>query len=266
MMKRALWFALALTVGSASCNDQQNYDENLGEGRVDATGAIALNLVGSDSQGRQYRLRNASFEVGSSYYPGFDAGAGSATTTLSTETTPDADYLSVRVVPGPYAVTLLPGWTLERETEQGVEQVAQVVLLSDARQQTWVYQNGVSEVFFRFGVDGDLIDFRHGDIQVGIEIELPDAGARDAAVGTDAGPGEIDAGLGDAGIDASTEEDAATTDAATGETDAGSDEEEEDASADAGETVDAGETADAAVTLDAGAPTVGDLDPIFVFP
>ena len=139
-------------------------------------GTLALNLTGSDSKGRQYRLREAEFDVApyTYYYPG-DPYQQSNVITLSTEADPDAATLTARLVPGTYTVTLSNRlWYLERLTEEGYEQVEQAVLLSPAQNYVYVYDRGTSDVFFTFGVDGEVIDFRHGDVRINILIQTPD--------------------------------------------------------------------------------------------
>ena len=58
----------------------------------------------------------------------------------------------------------------------------QAVLLSSPNQYAYIYDGGTTGIAYRFGVDGELIDFRSGELQIGIEIEqrgdprLPDGG------------------------------------------------------------------------------------------
>jgi len=153
----------------------------------DALGTLALNLTGSDRHGTQYRLRAAEFDVTpySYYYEPVQN-----VITLSTETNPMAATLETTLVPGTYTVTLSNRlWYLERLTSNGPERVENAVLLSEPSVYTYIYDRGTTDVFFTFGVDGELIDFRSGKLRVNIAIELPgdeDAGLpppdNDAAV------------------------------------------------------------------------------------
>jgi hypothetical protein len=158
-------------------------------------GSLTLALTAVDSGGVQYRLRNAEFQVtgypdGYPYYPpyvvdddgGMSAGGrggsggypGYVDITLSSETDPEAAVITKRLVPGSYNVFLSNSdWYLERTTEDGTERVEQAVLLSSPYQYVYVYDGGVTQVNYRFGVDGELIDFRSGELQIGIEIEKP---------------------------------------------------------------------------------------------
>jgi hypothetical protein len=159
------------------------------------TGALALALTGSDAHGVAYRLRNATFEIygcpgGGDYSvaaagaPGsaFAGSGGSAGgpvmnpcvwTTISSEDNPDAAVLTKRLVPGYYTINLQGDWYLEEMTSAGPQRVAQALLLNGSTQSTYVWDNGNAMVSFQFGVGGDLIDFRHGDLSIGIQVEQP---------------------------------------------------------------------------------------------
>jgi hypothetical protein len=134
-------------------------------------GGLSLALTSVDSQGRPYCLRNATFTISQDYWY-YDGGVPE-TTVLSTEDDPNANQLTVRLVPGQYRVTLGGDWYIERLSAGGAERVQQVVLLDDPSQFTYVSQNWNSELHYQFGVDGTLIDFRHGDLTIDIGIELP---------------------------------------------------------------------------------------------
>lgn len=186
---------VAVALGMAACADVTPGEEPTASEETEKVGSLSLNLVGSDTDGRQYRLRNGVFGI-SGYpefsFPGFPYvdGGLSGYQQVSTETDPDAPVISLRVVPGSYYVNLESAdWYLERLQTGGTwERVEQVVLLTSAYQYAYVYDRGVTSVAFRFGVDGELIDFRSGELQVGIEIEQPGEGPYpDGGVGYDAG-------------------------------------------------------------------------------
>lgn len=199
-MKR-LWLILAVAiVGGCAPEANEPTDEGLLPVEPEALGGLSLSLTSADSQGRAYRLRNATFSIANDYWY-YDGGAPQ-TTVLSTEDDPSASQLSVRLVPNPYRVTLGGDWYIERLTATGAERVQQVVLLNGDSQYAYVSQNWNTEIHFQFGVDGTLIDFRHGDLSIDIDIELPgdvpaDAGGpfrRDASIPPtfrDAGVGVI---------------------------------------------------------------------------
>lgn len=183
-MKRSFSMLVAVALGMAACADAGPADEPAANEENQELGNLTLNLVGADTDGRQYRLRNGVFGIYGSPefpFPGFpyppsDSGSGYSQT-VSTETDPDAPLISLRVVPGQYYINLeSQDWYLERQAAGGWERVAQTVLLSSAYQYAYVYNGGVTSVAFRFGVDGELIDFRSGELQVGIEIEQPGEG------------------------------------------------------------------------------------------
>jgi hypothetical protein len=154
-------------------------------------GSLTLSLVATSLNGDQFRLRNATFDIGgcAENYPGYpfgvagafasNAGAGGGyvsnctTVSVSSEDDLDATTITKRLVPGYYNVTLEAGWYLEQASPSGWNRVEKVVLLSPISQSTYVWENGVSQVFYAFGAGGDLIDFRHGDVQIGIQVEHP---------------------------------------------------------------------------------------------
>jgi len=177
-MKRLGWL-LAAAVVCGGCADASNDTDDTPEPAAQSElGGLSLALTSVDSQGRPYRLRNATFSITSDYWYG-DGGLPQ-TTVLSTEDDPNADQLTTRLVPGYYRVTLGGDWYIERLGAGGPERVQQVVLLDEATQFTYVGQDWNNELRFAFGVDGTLIDFRHGDLTIDISIELPGDGPRDA--------------------------------------------------------------------------------------
>lgn len=179
-MKKTYGLIVALMLATQSCADTGT-DTSTKDPQDEAAqlGNLSLNLTGVDSSGRDYRLRQATFNISSDYFPPFpfpifgDAGIV-APKTVSSETDPDAPVISVRLAPGSYYVTFENyGWYLERFVNGAWERVEQAVLLSTPYQYAYIYDGGTTAVAFRFGVDGDIIDFRSGELQIGIEIEQP---------------------------------------------------------------------------------------------
>jgi hypothetical protein len=201
-MKR-LWLVLTVGAvggfgGASGCvaDSDPRSGETVGEIEQKELGGLSLSLVSNDSQGRAYRLRNATFNIQPEYW-GYDGGAAPSATVLSSESDPDAARLSVRLVPGPYRVTLSGDWFVERLSPAGYERVEQVALLTEPTQYAYIGQDWYYDVEYRFGVDGTLIDFRHGDLNIGIAIELPSDGpSYDGGfpVPGDAGP-SVDGGV-----------------------------------------------------------------------
>ena len=184
MKRRVLMGCLALAF--VGCAESSEVDPDT------PIGSLTLMLRGTDSSGVTYWLRNAQFEVYGwpEYYPwpqpgggddaGVAAGAGGSGSMgyyhaqFSSEDYPEDTLVTMRLVPGQYYVTLTNGdWYLERGQGDERERVEQVVLLTPQSQYAYVYDQGVSYIGYRFGVDGELIDFRSGELQVGIEIEKP---------------------------------------------------------------------------------------------
>ena len=153
---------------------------------TEKVGSVSLDLLGTDTAGQAYRLRNAIFQLYPYYYPYPPDDGGFGNLTLSSETDPDATSIQSRLVPGEYQVYLQDGWYLEKLTPAGAEPVAQSVLLSPAFQYVYIYHQSTTYVNYAFGVDGKLIDFRHGDINISISIERP-------ADGAGGSPGTVDA-------------------------------------------------------------------------
>jgi hypothetical protein len=184
-MKKAysMLFAVALGVGACGDGDSSPLSSDIETDQNGEIGDLTLNLTGSDSDGRLYRLRNGEFYIFG--YPDFpqpaDGGFSGFETTVSTETDPDAPVITLRVVPGYYNVAFnTNSWYLERRVDDEWERVEQAVLLTPSSTGVYVSNGFVSQVNFRFGVDGELIDFRAGDLQIGIEIEQPGEGPGDA--------------------------------------------------------------------------------------
>ena len=153
---------------------------------AEPSGQLDLALVGTASDGTSYRLRNADFELYG--YPDYyevstgESGAGGGGgwddyyyyDEFSTEDDPDAVRISKKLVPGYYYVYLTSSdWYLEELTPSGPVRVEEAVLLSSRYNSTYVYNNGTSRIYYRFGAHGDIIDFRSGDLEIGIQVELP---------------------------------------------------------------------------------------------
>jgi hypothetical protein len=187
-MKRELLMALALTFICAACDGDADPRMPTSSSEAGELGSINLSLIGTDSKGTQYRLRGAELLIAKESTSGIDAGT-TPLTTLSTELDPDAAYLSARLAPGIYQVTLLGAWYIERIGPTGAERVERAALLGDATQRTHVTGGGSAAlVFYRFGIDGDVIDFDTGELRIGVDFQQP----RDS--GVDAGAGDMDAG------------------------------------------------------------------------
>ncbi|HEY6879698.1 MAG TPA: hypothetical protein VI299_16840 [Polyangiales bacterium] len=84
--------------------------------------------------------------------------------------------ISVRLVPGPYRVSLGGAWYLERMTASGAQRIEKSALLSEPIQCAYIGNKWYTDLEFRFGVDGTLIDFRHGNLNIDIRFELPGEG------------------------------------------------------------------------------------------
>jgi hypothetical protein len=169
---------LVLALGLAACADTQPATDQGVEDNGNV-GELSLSLTGADSDGRAYRLRNGVFDLYG--YPEQGDGSEFYQESVSTEDDPDAPTINKRLVPGYYEVNFASyDWYLERLSEAGEwERVEEAVLLSSRYQTAYVYNGNSTMVAYRFGVDGQLIDFRAGELDIGIEIEQPGEGAPD---------------------------------------------------------------------------------------
>ena len=82
---------------------------------------------------------------------------------------------------------------LTADLERDGERVQKAVLLSPTQQYVYVYDRGTSDVYFSFGVDGDLIDLQHGSLRIGITIEQGDES--DSGIVITPRPPDSDAGV-----------------------------------------------------------------------
>lgn len=162
-----------------------------GEGADEAgMGTLEVALTGQAPSGDRYVLRNAVFKV--EQQRAWNEEYTQPDLELSTEDDPDSLLLSARVLPGEYIVTLQEGWYIAKSLENGEEDTdVEAVKLSESSQYAWVDQWGPAQVVYQFGIGGELIDFVGGDLQIGIQILEPDAGA-----GPWPFPSEYDAGMG----------------------------------------------------------------------
>jgi hypothetical protein len=164
-MRKNCFVLFAAAVSLAGCAQEVIAEE---AGDTSDVGAIEVALTGVDADLQEYRLRSATFDINGTRY---NDGQG-VSLSVSSESDLDNPVLSTRLFYGYYGVTLFSGdWYLERITAEGTERVDQAVLLSPATQYTFVNQGAASQVTFQFGVDGELIDFYGGDLEIGIGVQ-----------------------------------------------------------------------------------------------
>ena len=165
---KTMWKMLVLSMLSvlAACGEPTGGAEPESE----ELGTLEFALTAVDSEQQEYRLRNATFSI-----TGYSYELGEyVTVEVSSEDDPDADLIRKRILEGYYTVELLDsGWYFERLGDDGYELVEQSVLLGSNSQSVYVYQDTATDVTFRFGVDGDELDFLGGDLNIGITVERP---------------------------------------------------------------------------------------------
>lgn len=138
-----------------------------GDEHENKLGQLALPLVTQGASGVTYHLRDATFAIhhyNYTYDYGYPAMGGSASggsgpvggdevITVSSETNPAAQTISVSLEEGDYYVELLPGWHFEKETAMGAVAV-DATLLSGQTQWVWVSRQTTSFAEFQFGLGG----------------------------------------------------------------------------------------------------------------
>jgi hypothetical protein len=162
----------------------------------EATGSIALRLSANDASGETYRLRNASFTInGYSYATGNYVPTN---LTVSSETDPSVPVINTQLLEGPYSVSFFDnGWYIEHLTSAGAEVVAKVAFLGPANQSAFVQRGVSTPVSFNFGVNGDILDFYGGNLEIGITVQQATGGISGTGGSTGTG-GVIEGGAGGA--------------------------------------------------------------------
>lgn len=165
-----LAFALLAALG---CSSEGAKPEAGDEGQ---NGTLALMLSATDAQGESYRLRNAEFSIsGYSYVSGQYVYTN---TTVSSETDPELPVVRALLLEGYYDVTFndASGWYFEHVTPAGAEPVEKSTLLGAASQSTYIYRGSTTPISFAFGVNGELVDFLGGQLEIGVTVEQPPFG------------------------------------------------------------------------------------------
>jgi hypothetical protein len=141
---------------------------------VESIGELALPLVTHGASGTLYRLRDATFAIHHYGYAGYGGssvgggGGGDEVVTVSSETDPDSETISVSLEEGQYYVELLPGWHFEKQTPEGSVAVEATLLYGETQ---WVYVSRRSTSFaeFQFGL-GDREVWLNGDLNIGVVL------------------------------------------------------------------------------------------------
>jgi hypothetical protein len=143
-----------------------------GEDSGERAGQLALPLVTQGASGVSYRLRDATFTIRSlgMGWGGSGSGGSSGTPpiTVSSETDPDAQTISVSVEEGQYYVELLPGWHFEKITPEGAAPV-EATLLYGQTQYVYVSRRFTSFAQFQFGLGSREI-WLNGELNIGVVL------------------------------------------------------------------------------------------------
>jgi hypothetical protein len=183
MRINGLLLPLAL-VAALGCSSEGAKTEAGDEGQ---TGMLALKLSAKDAQGESYRLRNAVFSIsGYSYVNGQYTYTN---TSVSSETEPELPVVRASLLEGYYDVTFFDsGWYFEHVTAGGAELVEKATLLGPSSQSTYVNRGLTTPVSFSFGVNGELVDFLGGQLEIGVTVEQPPFGSGGTGSGGSTGP------------------------------------------------------------------------------
>jgi len=124
-------------------------------------GSARMALRATSAQNIQYRLRDAVFEI-----------TGPETKTLSSESyNRNAAFISVDLHAGDYDIELMPGSWMEYSHDNQDWFLIEHTLVSDNPVSTSVVTGESTDVIYRFSVDGNLITFGDGEVNIGIEVE-----------------------------------------------------------------------------------------------
>lgn len=180
------WLVSMVVLATVGCADGSQGTVPDADGPA---GNLALKLSAQDSAGETYRLRNAEFQIS-----GYSYATGQyiyTNTTVSSETDPERPMITTRLLEGGYSVTFnnAQPWFMEHVTPSGTEPVAKAVFLGPASTSAYVYPHSTSTVSFRFGINGELVDFYGGDLEIGITVERPPVSAGGTSNGGTAGGG-----------------------------------------------------------------------------
>lgn len=178
-MKRSVFVVgLALAANALlGCAGNRGGGDNEEGTRV---GTLSLPLATQGASGVTYRLRDATFTIlkdgawggygGGSF--GGGGGAGGAgpnpVITVSSETDPNAQSISVNVEEGYYFIQLQPGWHMEK-LEASAAAAVEATLLNGEGQWVWVSRQSTSWVEYQFGIGGREI-WLNGDLNIDIRV------------------------------------------------------------------------------------------------
>lgn len=125
------------------------------------TGEFRAGLQGS-ANGTTYTLRGALFEFDTGDY--FDAEALG----------PGASTFSLELPAGDHWVSLLDGWYVTEGTSEDPGPVVAADLLTQNPLDFVIADGLVTQVNYRFEIEGEVVDMAPGNVQVGVEFEGDD--------------------------------------------------------------------------------------------
>lgn len=159
----ATLLAIATTGTLVACSSF-NADSN-GESQADR-GTVQLPLTAYGTTGAQFRLTLANFAIAAT-----DSSV-SASTTLSSDLTPDATSVDATLAVGAYAVTLGAGWQMQKlDTTTSTWSAVTATLLTTETQSFSVAEQATSVVTYAFNVEGEVVTTSTGQVSVRMTVQ-----------------------------------------------------------------------------------------------
>ena len=159
---------MSATLGMVGCSGTAKTES------VQQMGQLNLPLTTQGASGAKYRLRNATFVVQSNdyYYDeqnAAGAGGSNGATTVSSETDPNANNISLSLEEGSYYIQLQPGWSFEKDGPEGPEAV-EATLLSGQTQWVYVQRQSTTWAEFDFGIGSKEL-WLNGKVNIAINVQ-----------------------------------------------------------------------------------------------
>ncbi len=124
-------------------------------------GTMRMALSATTASNVTYRLRDAVFDI-----------AGPQNLSVSSESyNPKDQFITFDLHAGDYDVELTTGWFMEYSTDKKAWFVVDAALTSDNPADVAIVTDTSANVIYKFQVDGSLITFGDGKLNIGMEVE-----------------------------------------------------------------------------------------------
>lgn len=124
-----------------------------------SVGTVRMPLRAFSSEGTEYRLRQATFEI-----------TGAQNASVLSEDYQTASVAEVVLSVGNYQVELTGSWQMERVIDGEAEPV-EATLVSENPVSFAIQDQGVTSAVFRFEVDGEIVETGEGVLEISIEVD-----------------------------------------------------------------------------------------------